>query len=143
MLYLPSEGILLKQVSLESEKRVKKLVLILATFTPVTKTRIEAVETGKMVEFDGANKNSKESEGKYPENLVQVLCIRYLINFGKKSVSVLFDLGSKVDVVYLAFVKELGLPIRLTSVKAQKIDGITLDIYRIVVAAFSIKGKTN
>ena len=61
-------------------------------------------------------------------NLAQVPCIRYPINFGKKSLSALFDSGSEVNAVHLAFAKELGLPIRPTDVEAQKIYGTTLEI---------------
>ena len=76
-------------------------------------------------------------------NLARVPCIRYPINFGKKSVSALLDSGSEVNVVHLAFAKELGLPIRLTDVGAQKIDGTMLKTYRMVVAAFSVEDKAN
>ena len=57
--------------------------------------------------------------------------------------SPLFDLGSEVNAIYSAFAKELGLFIRLTNVVAQKIDSIILDIYKIVVVAFSITDKAN
>ena len=83
---------------LESEEGDKKLVTVLATFTPVTVAREEGV--GKNL---GAN-------------LTQVPCIRYPINFGKKSVSALLDLGSEVNAVHPAFAKELGLPIRPTDI---------------------------
>ena len=55
----------------------------------------------------------------------------------------LFDSGSKVNTIYLTFVQELGLSIRPTDVGAQKINGITLDTYGIVVATFSMTDKTN
>ena len=67
---------------------------VLATSTPVTVAREEEVD-----ENLGAN-------------LARVLCIRYPINFGKKSVSALLDSGSEVNAVHPAFAKELGLPIR-------------------------------
>ena len=98
---------------------------VLATFTTVGITREEAVE-------DSENPRS---------NLERVPCIRYPINFRKKSVLVLFDLESEVNTAHPAFAKELGLPIRPTDVEAQKIENITLDIYRIVVAAFLITNK--
>ena len=70
------------------------------TSTPVTVAREEEV---------GENLGS---------NLAQVTCIHYLINFRKKSVSVLFNSGSEVNAVPPAFTKELGLPIRPTDVGA-------------------------
>ena len=76
-------------------------------------------------------------------NLARVPCIRYPINFGKESVSTLLDLGSEVNTVHPAFVKELGLSIRPTDVEAQKIDGVTLETYGMVVAAFLVEDKAN
>ena len=55
----------------------------------------------------------------------------------------LLDSGSEVNVVHPVFAKELGLPIRPTDVGAQKIDGTMLEIYRMVVAAFSVEDKAN
>ena len=112
-------------MSLKSERGVKKLVTVLATSTPVTVAREEGV---------GENLGA---------NLARVPCICYPINFGKKSVSALFDSGSEVNAVHLAFVKELGLLIRPTDVGAQKIDDIMLETYGIVVAAFLVKDKAN
>ena len=42
-----------------------------------------------------------------------------------------------------SFAKQLGLPIRLTDVEAQKNDGIMLDIYKMVVEAFMVVDKAN
>ena len=95
------------------------------TSTPITIAKEEAV---------GENLRS---------NLAQVLYIHYPINSGKKSVLALLDSGSKVNAIYLAFTKELGLPIRPTNIEVQKIDGTILEIYGIVVAAFLIKDKAN
>ena len=77
-------------------------------------------ETTEAVKTAGANKDGKKSENKYPENFAWVLYIRYPIIFWKKSVSVsvFFDLRSKVNAIYLIFAKELGLPIRSTNVGA-------------------------
>ena len=51
--------------------------------------------------------------------------------------------GSEVNAILPTFAKQLGLPIRPTNVGAQKIDGTTLDTYRMVVAAFSVEDKAN
>ena len=90
---------------------------------PVTKIRGKAGEideTVEVVEIYRASKDGKESKGNYLEHLTQVPCIRYPITFWKKSVLVLalFDLGSEVNTIYLTFVKELGLLIRSTDVRA-------------------------
>ena len=98
-----------------------------ATSTPIIIAKEKVVE-------DSENSRS---------NLAWVPCIRYPINFGKKSILALFDSGSEVNTVYLTFAKELGLPIRPIDVGAQKIDGTTLDTYRMVVTAFSVIDKAN
>ena len=110
---------------LKGETRVKKLVTVSATSTPVTVAREEAVKNGE-------NPRS---------NLAQILCIRYSVTFGTKSVLALFDSGSKVNAVHPTFSKELSLSIRPIDVKAQKIDGTMLNIYKIVVAAFLVTDK--
>ncbi len=40
-----------------------------------------------------------------------------------------------------AFTSQLGLKIWITYITAQKIDGTTLEIYRIVVSIFSVSNK--
>ena len=50
---------------------------------------------------------------------------------------------SEVNAIYPTFAKQLGFPIRLTDFRAQKIDSITLDTYRMVVAVFLVKEKDN
>ena len=116
----------------------------LATSTPVTGTKEEAVETVKAYETTEVDKDSKESKSEYP-NLTRVLCIRYLITFQKKSVSMsaLLDSGSEVNAINSTLVRELGLPIRPMGVGAQKFDGTILDTFRMVVIAFSVTDKAN
>ena len=71
MLYLLSERILLKQVSLESESKegVKKRVSVSVTSTLVTETRKKAVEAAESVGIAEAvntaevGKNGKENKG--------------------------------------------------------------------------------
>ena len=120
------------------------------TSIPVTGNKEEAIEAAKFVkiaeaiETVGVGKDGKESKGEYP-NLARVLSIWYPITLRKKSVSMsaLFDSGSKVNAIYPTFVWELGLPIRPTNIGVQKIDGIMLDIYGMVVIAFSVTDKAN
>ena len=117
--------------------KVKKLVTVLATSMLVTVARKKAVGENPGIAVEEAVDENPGS------NLARVFYIRYHINFRKKSMLALFDSDSEVNTIYLTFAKELGLPIRQTEVKAQKIDGTMLDIFRIVVVAFSIADKTN
>ena len=119
MLYLSLERVLLKQVSPELKKGVKKLVSVLATFIPVIGTKkktvgtIEAVKTAKVREED------EQRQGEYP-NFARVPYIRYPIIFQKKLVCVLvlFNSGSKVNTIYPTLARELGLPIRGMDIRA-------------------------
>ena len=76
-------------MSSKRETEVKKLVTVSATSMLVTVAREEAIK-------DGKNRRSI---------LVQVLYIRYLINFRKKFVLAALDLGSKINVVHPIFAK--------------------------------------
>ena len=125
MLYLLSKKALLQQVSSKFKERVKKLVTVLATFTLVTVARMGAVN---------------ENLG---SNLAQVPCIQYSINCRKKSMWELFDSDSKVNTIHPTFAKESSLSIRPTDIKVQKIHGIMLDTFGMVVAAFSMTNKAN
>ena len=58
-------------------------------------------------------------------------------------VQVLINSGSKVNVIHPNCAKQLGLPVRPIDVGTQKIDGTSLDTYRMVVAAFSVVDKVN
>ena len=57
--------------------------------------------------------------------------------------SVLIDSGSKVNTIHPIFARELGLLIRSIDVRAQKIDGTTLDTFKMVVIVFSVTDKAN
>ena len=90
-----------------------------------------------------ARKEAVENNENLKSNFAQVLFICCLINSRKKPVLMLFDSGSKVNTVHLTFTKKLGLPIRPTDVGEQKIDGITLNIYGMVIATFLVTDKAN
>ena len=79
----------------------KKLASVLATSTPVTETRKEAVETA---ETTGEGRDGKESKSEYP-NLARVPYIWYPITFWKKSMPMLalFDSDNKVNTIYSTF----------------------------------------
>ena len=100
-------------------KETKKLVSVLATSTLTTGTREKALEC--------------------------IPYIRYPVQFKKNKtlVQALIDSESEVNAMHLSFAKQLGLPIQLTDVGAQKIDGSMLDTNGIVVTAFSVLDKAN
>ena len=103
-----------------SASEVKKLVSVSATSTLTT----------------GARK----------EDLERVPYIHYSVQFkdmDKALVQALIDLGSEVNAIHPSFVKQLGFSIRPTDVRAQKIDGTTLDTQGMIVAVFSVVDKAN
>ena len=53
----------------------------------------------------------------------------------------MLDSKSKVNVINQAFAQQLGLKIYKTNIEAQKIDGITLETYEMVVSFFSVLDK--
>ncbi len=80
------------------------------------------------------------TDKKTEEELERVLCIWYPITF-KNQTEALLDSKSKVNVMSQAFAHQLGLKICKTNVKAQKIDGTTLETYKMVVSICSISDK--
>ena len=115
-----------------------------ATSTPVTGTRAETIETAEAIGTAEVSEDGEESEGECP-NLARVPCIRYPITFRKTSVpmSALLDSGSEVNAIHPTLVRKLGLPVRPTDVRAQKIDGTMLDTFGMVVTAFLVTDKAN
>ena len=91
--------------------------------------------------------NSTSITGAREEVLEYVFYVQYLVQFQKSAnktqVQALINPKSEVNAIYPTFIKELNLLIRPTNVGAQKIDNITLDTYRIVVAAFLVTDKAN
>ena len=81
----------------------------------------------------------KKTENK---ELEQVACIWYLVTF-KDQTEALLDSGSEVNVMNPAFASQLGLKIWKTNVRAQKIDGTTLETYRMVISTFFISDKNS
>ena len=65
-----------------------------------------------------------------------VPCICYPIWFKKNEVQALIDSGSKVNVMTPKYALKLGLKVRPTDVGVQKIDGFTLEMFRMVLASF-------
>ncbi len=77
---------------------------------------------------------------KTEEELKQVPCIWYSVTF-KNQTEALLNLESEVNAMSQAFAQQLDLKICKTNVRAQKIDGTTLETYRMVVSTFSISDK--
>ena len=135
------------------EKKLKKVVWVLAFSTQMTRTREKVFriantdKTAKAIETARAGKDGKKSEsGENPRsNLEQVLYIRYSVTFWKKSVpvSALFDSGNEVDALYPTSAQELELFISPMEVGAQKIDSTILDTHGMVVAVFLVINKAN
>ena len=99
---------------------VKKLVSVLAISTSTTGARKEALKRVSYIDYLVQFKNTNEAQ-----------------------IQALIDSGSEVNAIYLTLAKQPGLPIRPTDIGAPKIDGTTLDTYKIVVAAFSVEEKAN
>ncbi len=91
-------------------RQAKKLVAISATSTSMTDKKTE-------------------------EELERVPCIRYLVTFNDQTEALLYS-RSEVNAISQAFAQQLGFKIRKTNVGAQKIDGTTREIYKMVVSIF-------
>lgn len=60
-------------------------------------------------------------------DLAQVLYIQYSTTFQEKLVLTLLDSRIEVNTIYPIFAKELSFWIKLTDIRAQKINGTTLN----------------
>ena len=71
--------------------------------------------------------------------------IHYSVQFhkDKEIISALINSGSEFNVMTLAYAKKLGLRIQKIDIGAEKIDGSSLDMFRIVIASFLILDKQN
>ncbi len=80
------------------------------------------------------------TDKKTEEKLERVPCIRYSVTF-KDQTEALLDSGSEVNAMSQAFEQQLGLKIHKINVRAQKIDGTTLETYGMIVSIFSVSDK--
>ncbi len=80
------------------------------------------------------------TDKKTEEELERVPYIQYPVTF-KDQIEALLYLGSEVNAMSQAFTQQLGLKICKTNVGAQKINGITLKTYGIVVSTFLVLDK--
>ena len=117
---MQSERPLFIQVPRASQ--AKKLVSVSATFASVT----------------GASKEAQEVI-----ILDRVPYIYYPVQFWKDKVTIwaLIDSGSEINAMTLVYVKQLGLWTRKTDVGAQKIDGLLLVTYGMIIATFQVIDK--
>ena len=77
------------------------------------------------------------------KKVVRILCIHYLVWFkkGQKQVRALFYSGNKVNVMSPIFTQKLDFYIWKTNIRAQKIDGSALEIFRMVIANLEVEDK--
>ena len=113
MLQLSENGLLYNHLS-----GAKKLVSVLASSSSVTETNKEVT-------------------------LERVPCIYYQLCFQKDTAGVraLVDLGSEVNTMTPAYAAKLGLQVQKIDIKAQKIDGSTLETFEMVLADFQVENK--
>ena len=75
------------------------------------------------------------------KKVVGVSCIQYFVYFYKSQINFLFDSGSKVNAVNLNYAWKLGFKIKKTNIKAQKINGSIVEIFKIGIANFLVEDK--
>ena len=96
-------------------QKVIKLVVVLATFMSITEKK---------------------------EKLEWIPCIWYSIT-SKDQTEVVLNSRNKINIINQTFDSQLGFKIWKTSIRAQKIDDTTLEIYKIVVFTFFMLDKDN
>ena len=111
--------------------KAKKLVLVSAASSSVT----------------GVSKEAQVTQVAREEKKVildWVLCIYYLIQFWKDKgaiVQALINSDSEVNAITPAYAKQLGVRIQKTDVRAQRINGLSLDTFEIVIADIQVIDK--
>ena len=75
--------------------------------------------------------------------LERVPCIHYLLCFQKDTTGIraLVDSGSEVNTMTPAYAAKLDLQVQKTNIRAQKIDGSTLETFGMVLADFQVENK--
>lgn len=89
-----------------------------------------------------ASKNAS-SQVQERSEVQRVAYIHYLIQFGGFQVQALIDLTSKVIVIQLSFVKNLGLHICKMNVRIDKIDSSKLETWGMIIVLVQIDAKNN
>lgn len=110
---------------------VKKLALVLATSVSIIVTSIETVPT-IIPTFEVPDLNS------FPLLLKRMPYIYHLVQFknDQAKVHTLWNSGNKVNIMIPAYVASLGLKIRPPNVRAQKINNLTFETLKMVLASF-------
>ena len=69
--------------------------------------------------------------------------VHYQVRFQKNfdEIQVFINSGSEVNAIAPAYAKKLGLQKRKTDIRAQKIDGLALETYEMVIAGFQVNEK--
>lgn len=75
------------------------------------------------------------------EVLQRMPCIWYPVQFQNNKVQTLINSDSKVNVITPAYTTKLGLNIQKTNIRAQKIDGLPIEIYSMVSASLSLQNS--
>ena len=70
------------------------------------------------------------------KEVVKMPCIHYPVRFEEEQVRALLDSGSEINVMSPAYIKRLGLKTWKINVRAQKIDGSTLETFEMIIADF-------
>ena len=73
--------------------------------------------------------------------LDEIFYICYPIRFKKKEVQALINFGNKVNAMMPAYAPNLGLKVRWTDIRAQKINGSIFKMFEIVLANFQVENK--
>lgn len=70
--------------------------------------------------------------------LKHILCIYYLLEFKKDQAKILalINFGIEVNVITLAYTTNLGLKAWPINIGIQKIDGFTIQMFKMVLASF-------
>ena len=77
------------------------------------------------------------------KKIVRVPCIQYLVRFQEEQVKALLNSGSKVNAINPDFARKLGFKIWKINVGVQKIDGLALETFGIVIVDFQVEDKAN
>ena len=77
------------------------------------------------------------------KKVVKVPYIHYLVWFQEEQIKILLNNGSEVNAINPIFVRKLGLKIWKTKVRAQKINGSTLETFGMIIAEFQVKDKAS
>lgn len=116
-----------------SRKKVKKLVLFLATSTSMTKARIKAVFIMTL-----RLKTTIFTFNNTTLLLERILYIYYLVLFkkGQTNIKALINFNNEVNIMTSTYTKKLDFQMQKTNVGAQKIDRSSLVTYKMVIAEF-------